>query len=227
MYRPNFLRTSYHQSNGTPSNGTTHFTGGSFHAQSQRVLRDSAIDKVKNTNRAMDPKMLEFKQFCTSVYGNQGYLTQIVTEEKAFAFLFYHAYREKKRKKKRLSCSDSEVQRFDRADYDKIMTSANFNLDIDPNTEDESIGDVLGWDMVNHYRCAIKRVLRHQRDNNANTLRNEDLDSERITRLLENVGKRKDRVAKANFKERMDGEFTPYKMISEVNLIEGYMWNHN
>ena len=76
------------------------YTGGRFHAQLQRVLRDSAIDKVKNTNRAMDPKMLEFKQFCASVYGNQGYLTQIVTEEKAFAFLFYHAYREKKEKKR-------------------------------------------------------------------------------------------------------------------------------
>ena len=32
-----------------------------------------------------------------------------------------------------------------------------------------------------------------------------------------NVGKRKDRVSKANYKQRTDGDFTPYKMISEVN----------
>ena len=71
------------------------FIGGKYHAQSQRVLRDSSLDQVVNTNRAYDPKMLEFKQFCSSLYGDDP-SAQIVDEEKAFVFLFYQAYREKK-----------------------------------------------------------------------------------------------------------------------------------
>ena len=89
------------------------------------------------------------------------------------------------------------------------------------------MGDYLGFSIVNQYRCAIKRILREQRDKNANTLRNEDIDSERVNRLMDNVKKRKDAVARANFKERFDGEFTPYKMISEVTQIETYMWEYH
>ena len=81
--------------NGT--NSTTSFVGGAFHAQSQQVIRESNSNKIRNTNRAYDPKMLEFRQFCASLYGND-YLAQIVTEEKNFAFLFYQAHREKKPK---------------------------------------------------------------------------------------------------------------------------------
>ena len=89
------------------------------------------------------------------------------------------------------------------------------------------MGDYLGFSIVNQYRCTIKRILREQRDNNANTLRNEDIDSERVDRLMENVKKRKDAVSRANYKERFDGEFTPYKMTSEVNQIEEYMWAYH
>ena len=47
----------------------------------------------------MDPKMFEFKQFYTSIYGTD-YVAQIVTEEKASTFFFDHAYRVNKGKGK-------------------------------------------------------------------------------------------------------------------------------
>ena len=55
--------------------------------------------------------------------------------------------------------------------------------------EEFPMGYFLGFSIVNQYRCGIKRVLREQRDNNANNLRNEDIDSERVNRLMENVKK--------------------------------------
>ena len=161
------------------------FVGGSFHAQSQEVLRESKSNKVGNTNRAYDPKMLEFKQFCNSLYGDDD-LSQIVTEEKNFAFLFYQAHREKKSTKARLSCTDLAVSRFDRNDYDEVT---NKITETHNRNEELPMGDYLGFSIVNQYRCAIKRILREQRDNNANTLRNEDIDSERVNRLMENVKK--------------------------------------
>jgi len=66
----------------------TIFQGGQFHLQSQRVLREGKRNKITNTNRAYDPKMLEFQQFCHSIYGNT-LDAQLVTEEKNFAFLYY------------------------------------------------------------------------------------------------------------------------------------------
>ena len=91
MYRRG-LQHNPRLANGT--NSTSSFVGGAFHAQSQQVIRESKSNKVGNTNRAYDPKMLEFRQFCVSLYGND-YLAQIVTEERNFVFLFYQAYREK------------------------------------------------------------------------------------------------------------------------------------
>ena len=34
-------------------------------------------------------------------------------------------------------------------------------------------------------------------------------------------------MARASYKESTDYEFTTYKMISEVNQIEDYIWNYN
>ena len=85
---------SLNVTNSTSNPNNISFVGGAFHCQSQQVLRESKSIKVGNTNRAYDPKMLEFRQFCDSIYGND-YLAQIVTEEKNFPFLFYQAHREK------------------------------------------------------------------------------------------------------------------------------------
>ena len=117
--------------------------------QSQIVLREGKSNKVTNTNRAYDPKMLEFQQFCHSVYGNT-LDAQLVTEERNFAFLYYQAHRVRKDAKSRKSCRDTAVQRFDRSDYDEVMRN------VDKDVENSEIGDVLGFSVVNQYRCAIK-----------------------------------------------------------------------
>ena len=77
----------------TPPNTTllnnpyrTVFQGGQFHLQSQRVLREGEKNKVTNTNRAYDPKMIEFKQFCVSVYADTPDM-HLITEEKNCIFI--------------------------------------------------------------------------------------------------------------------------------------------
>ena len=88
----------------------------------------------------MDPKILYFKQFSTSIYGTN-YLTQIVSEEKAFAFLFYRAYCVKKGKGQKLFTIYSLVQRFGKADYDKVMLATS-NLGVDGSAEDNQAQDI-------------------------------------------------------------------------------------
>ena len=104
------------------------FVGGDYHTQSQRVLKDSDINKAQNTECAYDPKVLEFLQFCTSLYGNIP-SSRIVDEEKSFAFLFYQAYREKNlgKKNSKLSFTDNSTIKFDREDYDNVISKTKEN----------------------------------------------------------------------------------------------------
>ena len=39
----------------------------------------------------------------------------------------------------------------------------------------EHYGNVIGFDMVNQYVCAVKEIMGFQRDSSKTTLRNEDL----------------------------------------------------
>ena len=51
----------------------------------------------------------------------------------------------KKSSKSRLLCTNNEVVRFDCNDYDKVVSTINQDGDND------NIGNVLGFDMVNQY----------------------------------------------------------------------------
>ena len=51
---------------------------------------------------------------------------------------------------------------------------------VDQDVDDSQIGDVLGFSVVNQYRCAIKKLLRNQRNSGVNYRKNDDIDSECI-----------------------------------------------
>ena len=55
----------------------------------------------------------------------------------------------------------------------------------------EHYGNVIGFDMVNQYLCAVKEVMGNQRDNSRTTLRNEDLMTDRVKQLLDMVQAKK------------------------------------
>ena len=152
--------------------------------------------KPKNTKTAYRPKITEYLQFCNSLYSKDAHPTH-VTEEKAYGFISYQAHRKKYSTKKRKSTTDSTVQRFDRADYDKVVELiGTFNHDDD---NWNHFGDVLDFDAVNQYLCAVKSLMREQRDEGLVKLKNEDLMSERMKLLLLLVTERKEKVRKGKF----------------------------
>ena len=60
-------------------------------------------------------------------------------------------------------------------------------------------GDVLDFDAVNQYLCAVKCIMREQRDEVLVKLQNWDLMSERMKLLLLLVTERKEKFAKGMF----------------------------
>ena len=69
----------------------------SYHGRFGDVARSigdaSEKAKPKNTSKAYDPKKAEFFQYCDSVFGSETG-SRIVTEDKTYGFICYHAHRE-------------------------------------------------------------------------------------------------------------------------------------
>ena len=203
------------------------FSPADAYARLSDIVKHDAREQEKftNTKRCYDPKKLEFLQFCKSVFSDEEN-PELVTEQKVFIFLFYQAYRSKKKKKRKTSTSQS-VLHFSRALFDTVMTK--YNISDDPiilTDADMDVGNVVGFDMVNQYLCAIRHISTDQCDDGINTITNIDINSTRVKRLMNNIKNRKDHVSKKNFKERINGEFKPYSLYSEIPRMERFMWKY-
>ena len=88
-------------------------------------------------------------------------------------------------------------------------------------------GEVLEFESINQYLCAVRTLLSKQRSSNLTVLNADDLMTERMKLLVKEVKTRKNAVTKALFKERLSEEFQPFKMIGEVPRIEEWLWEYN
>ena len=188
----------------------------------QSVDYESLIQKVAenvketigrdNTILAYDPKKIEFQQFCDAVYPKE-HNPRIVTIEKNFTFMYYTAYRKKRVGGGRYA---NKKKNFNLKEFQDI-TSHKIVID-----------DVIGYQSFNQHYCAIKELLGHQRQMHLTELRNDELKSESMNNLIKHVKNRAEFVSRKIFKERLDGTFAPFKLASEVNRIENYIWDdHN
>ena len=70
-----------------------------------------------NTALAYNSKMIEFKQYCHSVYASEGALAEVITAEKAFGFILYNSFRQKIKPNERKKRGDDSVVRFSQVEY--------------------------------------------------------------------------------------------------------------
>ena len=73
-----------------------------------------------NTALAYESKIIEFKQYCHSVFASEGALAEIVTPDKAFGFVLYNAFCQKIKSTGRKKRGDGSVIRFDRSNYNLV-----------------------------------------------------------------------------------------------------------
>jgi hypothetical protein len=150
-----------------------------------------------------------------------------VTEEKLFLFLFYHSYRSKKKSGggKRQADGKRLPQEFDPADYDKVWgLFGSTQLSEGESAPDPK--DPLGFSTVNQYKAAVRKEYDDQRTMNANALLWEQVCTPRVKELMNMVSKRKSRIRRENFAEKLDQEFSPFTTLTQVPDIEEWMW-HN
>ena len=121
----------------------------------------------KNTLRCYKPKQFKFLQFCESVY-HQDVQPKLVTEDKVFTFLFYQAYRQKRTNRLRISTTDSQLVRFERASFDDVIERYTDFVRIDEQKID--VGNVVGYDCVNQYLCSVRHISDEQYEYGKNKL---------------------------------------------------------
>ena len=161
---------------------------------------------------AYNPKKIEFQEFCDAVYPEE-HNPGIVTIE-----IFLHLCITQLIEKKRVGGGRyaNKKKQFNLKEFQDI-TSHKIVID-----------DVIGYQSFNQHYCAIKELLGHQRQMHLTELRNDELKSESMNNLIKHVKNRSEFVSRKMFKERLDGTFAPYKLASEVNRIENYIWDdHN
>ena len=129
-----------------------------------------------------------------------------VTEEKFFGFLFYQSRRSVKAKGRPKNVSEIPV--FNEAEYVEFMKDPTLKAD-----------KPCGYSVLNQYRSAILELHAKQRDNGCSNVTKEELMSNRVKRLLNNVKKQKIIVSRKIFGEKLTAEFAPYTTVYEVPRI--------
>ena len=166
----------------------------------------------ENTELAYNPKKAEFEEFFDIIYAND-HNPRTITIKKKFLFMYYTAYR-KKRLGGRYTVKNRKYFNF--LEYQDVISHKNLS------------DDVVEYQCFNQHYCAIKELSGHQRQENLTDLRNDDLKTESMNDLIKHVKNRAEVVSRLTFKERLDGTYAPFKLASEVNTIEDFIWNdHN
>jgi hypothetical protein len=207
------------------------YTQGPWAGQAQRILRANEENRPPNTDKAYDGKLEEFKSFCDMQYQNDGY-PRLITEAKLFIFLYYHAYRQARKRGKRKR-SEPQVPKFNKADF--ILVTNAYKSDImgeggaptvaEVESKRQNTGmNLVGFDVVNQYFCSIMREYQKQIDNDSNRLMKEQLVSSRVKALIGLVKNRKARVKKANYLEKIDHKMSPYRVVQKLTAIEARLF---
>ena len=178
------------------------------YSQQSAIIAEQKKRHVKvNTEKALNPKIEEFKAYLEAIYKETHPTTyHLVNPEKVFGFMFYQANRVKKGKKKGSA--------FDKDDFELTMTY----------TDDDS-RNVIGEQSINQYICAIRNYAQDQFDLGLIKFCRDDLMTGKLRDLIKGVKNRTERVLKKQFKERITDDFEPYRCLSDLPKIEEYIWN--
>ena len=85
----------------------------------------------------------------------------------------------------------------------------------------------IGYFQLNHYLCALLKLLNKQRDAGQSVISTEHIKYERVCVLVKMVHSRKVKYANSAYKEKITSSINPYRFIREINRIEEALWYHN
>lgn len=177
-----------------------------------------------NTKAAYFPKINEYQAYCDHVYKddvNKYHLNQ----KRMFNFIFYQAFREQKtRGGKR--CEQPPL--FDKVMYDAVVSkyktwqenhasSSNYETCPEPQKP-------VHYQTITTYRAALRKVWQVQVASSITSLSWDNVWTVSLQSMYDMVKKRRARINKKNYKEKVDHDFAPYMCLEHVPDIESAFW---
>ncbi|KAI2494194.1 Centromere DNA-binding protein complex CBF3 subunit [Fragilaria crotonensis] len=200
------------------------FTSGPYATHARAVLAEQDEFEKKNTLLAYNNKVSEFVGFCHSLFPSTSAADNAATvnEEKLFGYLFYTSRRSvrnrgiKHRNSHARSSSSIQAGMFDREEYDRVMDSSYSEMN-----------NLVGFDVLNQTYSGILRLWKRECDLGTNNASKDQLRSQRVMSLMNVVKKRKKRMARRDYQEKVKSVLSPYLMVDKIPMIEAWLWQHN
>ena len=199
-------------------------------AMQQTVFNIDQETRPVNTMLAYEGKQAKFVEFCRYIFPSESpALQELVTADKLYMFLWYQSLRGKRKpgKKKRHSNGNETQQQgeehscFDPEDYNAVkLKFAGSDVHEDP------INPVKAQ-QVHSYKCAVRQIWMRQVSERCNSLSWEQIYNLQCQQLTGMVKKRRPRVNKAQYKEKIDGHFAPYLTVGKpIEALEQKLWEY-
>jgi hypothetical protein len=194
----------------------------------EAVAAINMANRKSNTAAAYDPKSIEWDEFCRHAHaGEHDAMKFIVTGDKLAKFLRYHAFRNKRKQGGRKKGYRAV---FDGAEYDSIVQSMAEHLRLkraNPEHEIPDPEDPIGYDLLNTYTSTVYNIYCEQRRHGANALPWEMIRKDpNVAEVLAMVKRRKGRIKRAKFEEKLDEQFQPFQSVEQVPKIERSIWDY-
>jgi Centromere DNA-binding protein complex CBF3 subunit, domain 2 len=175
--------------------------------------------RPENSQKQYEPKIKEFEHFCELNYPGDIYKHNI-DATKMYSFMFYQAFREKKK------TGGTKQQRadgplFNQEEYQKL-TAAFFNAST---VAYPSPKNPMGPATFSAYKAVLKSLHTEQRTRGVCNLPWDLVWTLDCKNLQNHVKERLPALKKANYVEKVDGEFAPYAIVERYGDIEKVMWD--
>jgi hypothetical protein len=179
--------------------------------------------RPENTQKAQDPKVLEYFQFCDVIYGHDPYRYTLCCA-RVYRFFWYLCFREQRKKggTKAQRLARQQGQYFNEEEYSEVMRGfedgPNFLL------VRQQPKKPIGKCTFNAYKAVIRKIYKVQIAKKVLAETWDQIWQMCFDELYKHVKERVPLLKKASYAEKVDGEFAPYMIVEHYGAIEDLMW---
>jgi Centromere DNA-binding protein complex CBF3 subunit, domain 2 len=191
----------------------------------QLVLHMREENRPENTQKAQDPKVLEYFEFCDHEYPHDLY-RHILSTGPVYRFMWYQCFREQRKKggTKAQRVARSAGHYFEVEDYNDVMKLFGNVTTADMMLERPMPKNPIGKCTFDAYKAVFRKIYKVQI---AKKVLATPWDQIWLMGLDELAGHVKERIPlmkKASYAEKVDGEFAPYMIVEHYPAIEEILW---
>lgn len=206
-------------------NGIRHPNEHVLHVELQSIVNTINTNNTpENTLKAMTPKIQEYFEFCEALYNHDPNPSHL-NFEKVYRFMYYVAFREKRKQGGRRSRGvRGIVPKFDMEEYKRVTNGlqalgSGSNPINAPQTR-EPISEATFMS----YKAAIKSIYKEQIARQQTSLNFDAIWQQSLDELVKHVKTRLPKQRKAFYHEKFDNEFANYTMVDHYGDIEEELW---